>query len=67
MKKYRLETINTRRVMKKKAWSHNKHGKGFVGTYERLNGERVFNLSNGKKTFTFESYQLAKLVGWLTS
>ena len=51
--------------MKKKTWSHKKHGTGFVGTYERLNGERVFNLSNSKKTFTFESYQLAKLVGWI--
>lgn len=37
----------------------------FVSYYERdLKGERVFVLDNGKKKFTFESWQMAKQLGW---
>jgi hypothetical protein len=51
--------------MKKKVWNNKKHGKGFVGKYKYLNpNERVFTLFNGKRMFTFESWQMAKLLNW---
>jgi hypothetical protein len=50
--------------MRRKNWSNKKHGKNFKGTYQKHNGERVLNLSNGKKNLTFESHQAAKDAGW---
>ena len=45
-------------------WSHEKFKRKFKGYYTRLKGERVFNLTNGKRTITFESWQQAKRLGW---
>lgn len=45
-------------------WTHKKFKKLFRGYYTRLKGERVFNLTNGKRTITFESWQMAKKLGW---
>lgn len=34
--------------------------------YERdKDGERVFTLTNGDKKYTFESWQMAKKIGWI--
>lgn len=49
----------------KSIWSNPKYKGTFTGFYQELNGERVFNLSNGKKVFTFESFQMAKKLGWI--
>ena len=51
--------------MKKKVWTHPKRKSTYTGSYERLKGERVFNLTNGQHTVTFESHQAAKVDGWL--
>lgn len=51
-------------------WSNKKHGKTkYRGMYQRHNGERVFVLLGFKSSgeahvVTFESWQMAKLVGW---
>lgn len=52
-------------------WHHKKYGnKNFFGRYSRINTERVFELvhmSNGKmKVVTFESWQMAKALGWVS-
>jgi hypothetical protein len=46
-------------------WINKKYKLEFKGSYSRLNGERVFNLTSGKKTYTFESWQMAKKLGWV--
>jgi hypothetical protein len=46
-------------------WSHKKHGKNFKGKYSFKSGERVFELTNGKRTISFESWQMAKSLGWV--
>jgi hypothetical protein len=49
-------------------WTHTKYKTKFKGTYERdSKGERVFILTGkGKSTkrITFESWQMAKKIGW---
>jgi len=48
-------------------WKNKAQNKlAFVGSYERdKDGERVFVLkNNNKKKFTFESWQMAKKLGW---
>lgn len=46
-------------------WSHKKYkNRKFAGRYVRLKGERVFNLTDGVRTVTFESWQAAKAMGW---
>lgn len=47
-------------------WTHKKFGKKpFVGRYERdKDAERVFVLRRGKRKISFESWQMAKKVGW---
>lgn len=56
----------------KSVWTNPKYGKKeFSSQYSRLNGERVFELlyltgfARTSKTFTFESWQMAKQVGWV--
>ena len=36
----------------------------FKGRYVYLKSERVFELHDGKRTITFESWQMAKNNGW---
>jgi hypothetical protein len=38
----------------------------FKGSYVFAKGDRVFQLTNGKKTISFESWQQAKNLGWST-
>lgn len=48
-------------------WTHKTKfkGKQFKGKYEWDNdGERVFVLTCGKRKITFESWQMAKNLGW---
>ena len=59
----------------KSQWTHKKYKTPFVGSYQRLifkvGGtvmtalERVFVLTNGKRTISFESWQAAKKAGWV--
>ena len=49
-------------------WKHNKKykGKEFKGSYERdAKKERVFVLTYKKRRITFESWQMAKKLGWM--
>jgi len=48
-------------------WDHKKLGKNFIGSYDKAakSGERIFNLSNGKRIISFESWQAAKYAGWV--
>jgi hypothetical protein len=50
-------------------WSNKKYGKKlFKGSYYiyRLNSsERLFNLTDGKRVISFESWQAAKALGWV--
>jgi hypothetical protein len=48
----------------RRSWNHKKFKKPFMGYYTRLKGERVLNLTNGTRTITFESWQMAKRLGW---
>ena len=57
-------------MLKKKGWTHKKFCKKnefYVGYYQKFNGNRVFNLTNGvtKKDKTYESHQAAKKAGWV--
>lgn len=48
-------------------WKHKEKYKGqvFKGDYEtKGNGERIFNLTNGIREITFESWQRAVKAGW---
>lgn len=46
-------------------WTHKKYPKReFKGYYRYFYGERVFELSDKKRTITFESWQMAKSMGW---
>jgi hypothetical protein len=45
--------------MKKKIWTHKKYKGEFVGSYVRTKNDRVFQLSSGKKVFSYESWQAA--------
>lgn len=46
-------------------WTHKSQGKKlYKGSYGRFKGERVFELNNGTRTVTFESWQMAKKLGW---
>lgn len=48
-----------------KYWQHPKKKGVWWGMYQWVNdGERVFTLSNGKKHLSFESWQMAKKLGW---
>ena len=52
-------------------WHHKKYGKlNFFGRYVRISGERVFELVNARdgkfKVITFESWQAAKALGWVS-
>lgn len=50
-------------------WMNKKYGKKqFKGSYVKLKGERVFELTFANKevkTITFESWQMAKKLGWV--
>jgi len=48
-------------------WNHKKHKGNWTGSYNRTKkkNERVFELTNGKKTITWESHQKAKDAGWV--
>ena len=53
-------------------WKNKKYKSEFKGSYAWLGNsstreERVFQLTNGKKTYTFESWQMAKKLGWVKS
>lgn len=51
----------------KSVWTNKKHpGHKYEGSYSRLRGERVFELTrtNGNRRITFESWQMAKKMGW---
>lgn len=50
----------------KKLWKNKKYpGRQFEGNYIRdRKGERVFELSEGRRTITFESFQAAQEQGW---
>jgi hypothetical protein len=61
--------------MKKPYWTHKKYKTKFKGSYRWINfisrhpsltaiAERVFVLTNGKRTISFESHQSAKKQGW---
>jgi hypothetical protein len=59
--------------MKKPYWTHKKYKTKFKGYYQWLKfpaslgiklTERVFVLTNGKRTISFESHQAAKKQGW---
>lgn len=55
-----------KKTLAKSYWKNKKfHGRQFQGNYYRVwNGQRVFELSNKNKTITFESWQMAKELGW---
>jgi hypothetical protein len=46
-------------------WKNKKQKSSFRGSYVRANGDRVFQLSDGKKIISFESWQAAKKQGWV--
>lgn len=46
-------------------WQHKKYKSKFKGSYTYHRGERVFELNNGRKRYTFESWQMAKKLGWI--
>lgn len=49
-------------------WTNKKYGKKrFRGSYIRVEGERVFQLTreDGKRTITLESFQAAYALGWV--
>lgn len=50
-------------------WSNKKYGKKlFKGSYHFLSSNRsgrIFNLDNGKRVVSFESWQMAKKLGWV--
>ena len=56
--------------MKKPYWTHKKYKTKFKGMYKWLAAdglfqrERVFVLTSGKRTISFESHQSAKKQGW---
>ena len=59
--------------MKKPYWTHKKYKTKFKGSYQRVTmyahfgikmTERVFVLTNGKRTISFESHQAAKKQEW---
>jgi hypothetical protein len=45
-------------------WFNDKYKTAFIGSYTVAKGDRVFQLANGKKTISFESWQQAKKLGW---
>lgn len=50
--------------MKKNNWKHKKQKELFASSY-KVNGEdRVFQLTNGRRVISFESWQAAKADGW---
>lgn len=53
----------------KKYWTHKTKfkNKKFFGFYTRTDGERIFNLKQvgGDRVVTFESFQAARLLGWV--
>jgi len=60
--------------MKKPYWTHKKYKTKFKGSYKylafsalsstKIIWERVFVLTNGKRTISFESWQQAVKQGW---
>jgi hypothetical protein len=59
--------------MKKPYWTHKKYKTKFIGSYQWLGyvveeggliEERVFVLTNGKRTVSFESHQATKKQNW---
>lgn len=50
--------------MKKNVWKHKKQKELFASSY-KVNGEdRVFQLTNGRRVISFESWQAAEKAGW---
>jgi hypothetical protein len=45
-------------------WTHKKYKTTFTSSYKEAGGDRVFQLTNGKVTKSFESWQAAKREGW---
>lgn len=51
--------------MKKTEWKLKNKGAIFTSSYERdKKSERIFILKNAKRRITFESWQMAKKLGW---
>lgn len=46
-------------------WMHPKVKGKFKGHYRLHRGERVFDLVSDARTITFESWQMAKKLGWM--
>lgn len=46
-------------------WINKKFKTKYWGHYSYHKGERVFELTNGSRTITFESWQMAKKLGWV--
>lgn len=52
-------------MAKKNEWKHPKQKELFASSY-KVNGEdRVFQLTNGRKVISFESWQRAVADGWV--
>ena len=45
-------------------WQHKKYKSQFKGSYAFAKGDRVFQLTSGKKVVSFESWEAAKKAGW---
>ena len=49
-------------------WTHKKHKGQFKGRYSKSSsGERIFEIFNDKKCYSFESFQAAKALQWVKS
>lgn len=46
-------------------WTHEKYKTPFKSSYVFTHDDRVFQLTNGKRVISFESWQQAKAQGWV--